>query len=94
MINELVALAKERYTAMHDFMERFESLETEEVANCECNPVRPAAVHINSGLQVLADECGATIKMESRGDGEYPWEHSFDYSGVRFFEITETKTLI
>jgi hypothetical protein len=93
MINELVALAKERYAIERDLAARFSDIETGDVTNCETGTPREARVHINTGVEVLASECGATIASNLRGDDTYPWEHSFMYGGVLFFEITEGERL-
>ena len=93
MINELAALAKERHAVEHDIAARFSDIETDDVTNCETGTPREARVHINTGLEVLAAECGATIASEPRGDDTYPWEHSFMYDGVLFFQITKGERL-
>lgn len=91
MIDELVTLAKERQAVMKDLAARFEALETDAITNCETSYEREGRVHINTGIKALAAECGATVKMSARGEGQYPWEHSFIYDGVLFFEINKTE---
>ena len=93
MIDELVALAKERYAIERDLAARFSDIETDDVTNCETRTPREARVHINTGLEVLAAECGATIASEPRGDDTYPWRHSFMYDGVQFFELSEMRDI-
>ena len=58
-------------------------------------------VHIHRGIYHLADALGVEVtvtnryawyensKLEIPDDTKFPWEHSFVYRGVTFFEISD-----
>lgn len=60
-----------------------------EVKVCSIGNRRFDGVHICSGIKSLADILGKELTKTRRSydDGDYPWEYSFDYKGVRVYQI-------
>lgn len=54
---------------------------------CFCESYRGNEVHIYSGLEYIAEMLGIELIYTDRHDDDYPFEVSFVYKGVKFFQL-------
>ena len=57
---------------------------------CICEPFS-SGIHIYKGIEMVADVMGLALKEIKRDDAYIPYEYSFIYKGVKFFQITEER---
>ena len=87
MIDELVAIAKERVAFESARAEKLLALESDDVSFCGTTPSE-AKLHVYHGIKRLADEGGATLKRHGRDSSDYAFEYSFEHDGVLFYQIS------
>lgn len=59
-----------------------------EIGVCSSNRMYKKEIHINRGIELLADILGEKLSRTSRKDDTYPYEYSFMYNGYRIFQIS------
>lgn len=48
-------------------------------------------IHIDTGIDRIAEKTGIILKEEQTGDTEYPYRYSFRYKDVEFYQISEER---
>ena len=60
-----------------------------EIGVCSSNRMYTKEIHVNRGVELLADILGEKLSCTRRKDTEYPYEYSFMYKGYRIFQISK-----
>lgn len=60
-----------------------------EIGVCSSNRMYTKEIHVNRGVELLADILGEKLSCTRRKDDEYPYGYSFMYKGYRIFQISK-----